>query len=188
MRLQTLVEERPEADEAISEVASLVHAAQAGDQSAFSELYRRYSGMVRSIALSRLPPDQSSDVVQEVFLRVLRTLKTLRAADAFGTWLGTIARHVVADAERQHRAITGQDQEPLGPETQDEEMRAEAARHAIALLPAAYRDTMSLRLIEGLTSREIAGRTGLTAGSVRVNLHRGMKLLRQRLTAPSKKR
>jgi RNA polymerase sigma-70 factor (ECF subfamily) len=48
-------------------------------------------------------------------------------------------------------------------------------------LPEAYRETLILRLVEGLTGPEIAEQTGLSAGSVRVNLHRGMKLLRERL-------
>ena len=48
-------------------------------------------------------------------------------------------------------------------------------------LPAAYRETLVLRLVEGFTGPEIAERTGLTAASVRVNLHRGMKLLREKL-------
>jgi RNA polymerase sigma-70 factor (ECF subfamily) len=42
-----------------------------------------------------------------------------------------------------------------------------------------------LRLVEGMTGPEIALRTGLTEGSVRVNLHRGMKLLRERLDGRS---
>jgi len=48
-------------------------------------------------------------------------------------------------------------------------------------LPAAYGEPLILRLVEGMTGPEIAARTGLTEGSVRVNLHRGMKLLRARL-------
>jgi RNA polymerase sigma-70 factor, ECF subfamily len=51
----------------------------------------------------------------------------------------------------------------------------------IRALPEAYRETLVLRLVEGLTGPEIAARTGLTHASVRVNLHRGMKLLRVRL-------
>ena len=51
----------------------------------------------------------------------------------------------------------------------------------IRSLPDAYRETLVLRLVEGMTGPEIAARTGLTAASVRVNLHRGMKLLRERL-------
>jgi len=45
-------------------------------------------------------------------------------------------------------------------------------------LPDAYRETLVLRLVEGFTGPEIAERTGLTHGSVRVNLTRGMALLR----------
>ena len=48
-------------------------------------------------------------------------------------------------------------------------------------MPDAYRETLVLRLVEGMTGPEIAERTGLTAGSVRVHLHRGLKLLRERL-------
>jgi RNA polymerase sigma-70 factor (ECF subfamily) len=48
-------------------------------------------------------------------------------------------------------------------------------------LPEAYRETLVLRLVEGMTGPEIAARTGLTAASVRVNLHRGMKQLREKL-------
>ena len=52
---------------------------------------------------------------------------------------------------------------------------------ALRSLPEAYRETLVLRLVEGLTGPEIADRTGLTAASVRVNLHRGMKRLRETL-------
>ena len=52
---------------------------------------------------------------------------------------------------------------------------------ALRELPHAYRETLVLRLVEGMTGPEIAEKTGLQPGSVRVNLHRGMKLLRRRL-------
>jgi len=51
----------------------------------------------------------------------------------------------------------------------------------IRKLPDAYRETLLMRLVEGMSGLEIADRTGLSAGSVRVNLHRGMKLLREKL-------
>ena len=59
---------------------------------------------------------------------------------------------------------------------------------ALRALPDAYRETMILRLVEGLTGPEIAEQTGLAAGSVRVNLHRGMKLLRERLGMTAKEK
>ena len=60
-------------------------------------------------------------------------------------------------------------------------MEAATALAAIRSLPEAYRQTLMLRLVEGMSGDEIAERTGLTSGSVRVNLHRGMQLLRESL-------
>src|SRR5207247_9347910 len=51
----------------------------------------------------------------------------------------------------------------------------------IRTLPPAYHEPLILRLVEGMTGPEIATRTGLTPGSVRVNLHRGMEQLRTKL-------
>jgi RNA polymerase sigma-70 factor (ECF subfamily) len=59
--------------------------------------------------------------------------------------------------------------------------RAREILTAIRSFPDTYRETLVLRLVEGMTGPEIAERTGLTPESVRVNLHRGMKLLRQKL-------
>jgi RNA polymerase sigma-70 factor (ECF subfamily) len=63
--------------------------------------------------------------------------------------------------------------------------QAEAAEilALIQSLPEAYRETLILRLVEGMTGPEIASRTGLTHASVRVNLHRGMKQLREKMEA-----
>ena len=52
---------------------------------------------------------------------------------------------------------------------------------AIGRLPIAYRETLTLRFVEGMTGQEISQKTGLTEGSVRVNLHRGMKQLKDEL-------
>ena len=144
--------------------------------------------MVHSIARAALPPDEAADVVQEAFFRALEQLNTLRTAGAFGVWLATIARNVVRDVERERRALSTNDEEPWRHGTQHDEMEAEAARRALRSLPKAYRDTVSMRLLHGMTGPEIAARTGLSVGSVRVNLHRGMKLLRQRLAAAGRKK
>ena len=56
-----------------------------------------------------------------------------------------------------------------------------AVLDVVRKLPDAYRETLLMRLVEGMTGAEIAAKSGLTPASVRVNLHRGMKLLRERL-------
>jgi RNA polymerase sigma-70 factor, ECF subfamily len=166
----------------------LVRAAQHGDRSAFGELYLRYSGMIHSVAVGALSVDQALDVVQETFLRAMRQLRRLREPKAFGAWLTTIARNVVLDTYRAAAGRVEVEEEPMGRETQHDEAEARAALRVIRTLPRAYREPLMMRLVEGMTGPEIAERTGLTAPSVRVNLHRGMKLLRSRLHAAPRKK
>ena len=125
--------------------------------------------------------DEAADVVQDVFLKVLRQLPTLKDLNAFGGWIAAIARNTALDAALRPRGGDLEACEPQTPATQHDDMEARAALAAIRSLPHAYRDTLIMRLVEGMTGPEIADCTGLTPASVRVNLHRGMKLLRRRL-------
>src|SRR5437764_2098289 len=86
-----------------------------------------------------------------------------RAMDYYRRTRGTTQ---VEETHAQTRATQGQAMEVL---------------NLIKLLPEAYREPMILRFVEGMTGPEIAERTGLAPASVRVNIHRGMKLLRARL-------
>ena len=162
--------------------AALVNAARGGDRAAFGALYSRYSRMVHGLLLSRVPAPEVADLVQDVFLQAMRRLHTLREPAAFGGWLAMIARNRATDFFRRS-AETQELPEDLPGGSGGAAQRAEALAvlDVIKSLPAAYRETLVLRLVEGLTGPEIAERTGLTAASVRVNLHRGMKQLRERL-------
>ena len=163
--------------------AMLVAAARAGDRAAFGQLYSQYSRMVHGILLARVPRHEVDDLVQDVFLVAMRRLGTLRDDAAFGGWLATVARNRANDYHRR-RAETAELPEDV--EARDA-LEAESAQvlAAIRALPEAYRETLILRLVEGMTGPEIAARTGLTPGSVRVNLHRGMEQLRARLAGGS---
>ena len=98
---------------------------------------------------------------------------------ALGGWLATLARRRAADHHRRAHRMAALPDEIPAPEGPGAE--AGEALAAIREMPEAYRETLLMRLVEGQTGPEIASATGLTPGSVRVNLHRGMKLLRARL-------
>jgi RNA polymerase sigma-70 factor (ECF subfamily) len=159
-----------------------VRQAQADDRAAFGVLYERFSRYVHGILLARLPADEASDLVQDVFLQAMERLGTLREPRAFAGWLATIARNRATDALRVRPVTEPLDEQRAGPPASPE-ARADAQRAlaAVQRLPEAYRETLVLRLVEGLTGPEIARLTGLTPDSVRVNLHRGFKLLRELL-------
>ena len=160
----------------------LIRAAVDGDRGAFGELYVRYARMVHGILLARVPPGDAEDLVQDVFVSAMRQLRGLRTAAAFRGWLAAIARNRAIDYFRRAKQDSPLDEKVerrhgSHVEGQDAFMVLDLVR----TLPEAYRETLILRLVEGMTGPEIAERTGLTPDSVRVNLCRGMKLLRELL-------
>ena len=169
----------PAAD-SISDDAALVAAARSGDRAAFGQLYERYARMVHGILLARVPSQEADDLVHDVFLQALRHLHTLRDAGAFGGWLCRITRNRATDYHRRRPASDELPEELPGRPGPDP--AALAALKVIKDLPEAYRETLILRLVEGFTGPEIAARTGLKPASVRVNLHRGIKQLREILS------
>ncbi len=159
--------------------AALVEAVLAGNRDMFGRLYQLYAPLVHGVLLARLPRSEVEDMVQEIFLHALRKLHTLREAGSFGPWIAMIARNRAMDFHRRSRETVEvtddlRSSDSSGP-------KAAEILEIIRSLPDAYRETLVLRLVEGMTGPEIATRTGLTSASVRVNLHRGMKLLRGKL-------
>lgn len=159
----------------------LVRAARAGERSAFAALYDRYARVVHGVLLARVSRDDVDDLVQDVFLTAWRRLNDLRDPAAFGGWLTMIARNRATDFHRRSPELVELPEQLPAREAVSTEAEAHAALDAIRSLPDAYRETLMLRLVEGLSGPEISERTGLTPASVRVNLHRGMKLLREKL-------
>ncbi len=172
-------ESQPEEARPESPSVSLVKEVLRGDRDSFGKLYDLYAPMVHGILLARVPALEVDDLVQEVFLQALKKLNTLRDANAFGGWLAMITRNRAMDFHRRRRA--GEElTEEISNQARTRKTEALEVLEIIRQLPEAYRETLVLRLVEGMTGPEIAVRTGLTPDSVRVNLSRGMKLLRER--------
>ena len=165
--------------EAAPDEVAVVFAAQAGDRDAFARLHARYARMVHGILLARVPAGEAEDLVQDVFLTALRALARVRSPGAVGPWLARITRNRANDFHRRRRRH--EDLPDELPADAPPSAEASEALAAIRSLPEAYQETLILRLVEGMTGPEIAERVGMTHGSVRVNLHRGMKQLRERL-------
>ena len=164
-----------------SEEALLVKAVRNGEQEAFAKLYSLYAPLVHGILLARVPWGEVDDLVQDVFLVALNKLNTLRDDAAFGGWLAMIARNRAMDFHRRKRETEELSDDIAAHSNTEADREAANVLEVICGLPEAYRETLVLRLVEGMTGPEIASRTGLTPASVRVNLHRGMKLLREKL-------
>jgi RNA polymerase sigma-70 factor (ECF subfamily) len=165
---------------------TLVRAAKGGDRAAFGHLYQRYIRMVYGILLARVPRSAAEDLVHDVFLQALSKLTALRDASRFGPWLAAITRNRATDFHRRAKPGSALNDEAGAVEALENHRSEIGLEEGIALLnalrdlPEAYREPLILRFVEGMSGPEIAERTGLTHGSVRVNLHRGTQLLREK--------
>jgi RNA polymerase sigma-70 factor (ECF subfamily) len=166
------------------ETATLVRSAQRGDRAAFGALYERFARLVHGVLLSGAPRDDVPDLLQEVFLRALRQLHTLREPAAFGGWLATMARN---EARMHHRAtrpmeeLSDQVASPAPAPAGAGAAELDDVLGALRALPERYREPLTLRLVEQMGGEEIARTLGLTHGTVRVYLHHGIRLLREQL-------
>ena len=159
--------------------ARLIEAVLNGERDRFEGLYEMYAPMVHGILLARVPRTEVDDLLQDIFLHALRKLHTLRNADAFGGWLAMITRNRAMDFYRSSRETVEVTEKTAV--TNSPNRTASEILDLIRSLPEAYRETLVLRFVEGRTGPEIASRTGLTAAPVRVNLHRGVKMLREKM-------
>jgi RNA polymerase sigma-70 factor, ECF subfamily len=163
-------------------IALWVTAAQRGSPEAFENLHRHFVALVHGVLLSRFRPAVAEELTQECFLIAFKKLRQLRDPAKFGPWIVTIARRMEASTESME-SIAQERDEPADPR-HDPESAADAATilSVIRAMPEAYRETLALRLVEGMSGAEIAAATDMSPESVRVNLHRGMKKLRELLS------
>ena len=149
-------DDRDDVDEADS-VPMLVDAARRGTGSAMDALFRRFAPVVHGVLLGYVQKADADDLTQDVFETALQRLGDLREAAAFPGWLLGIARHAALDAKRRRIPLTGIEIERVDAQaTHEDRLDAERALAAIRSLPEAYRETLMLRLVEGLSGPEIA--------------------------------
>src|SRR5215510_6912304 len=132
--------------------SGLVRAARRGDRPAFGRLYQRYRRIVHGVLLAYVSYTEAEDVMQDVFLHAMERVSDLRDDGAFGGWLTRIARNRAIDYLRHERPTVEVTEHNAGASRMDE---GEAAMEALRRLPDTYRETLILRLVEGMTGPEI---------------------------------
>jgi len=175
--------------------AALVARAAVGDDAAFEALVVRWQGRVAGLVrhFFRQPQDVE-EVAQEVFIKVHRALGGYRGEAPFEHWLLRVATNACRDRLRERRR---RPEEVLSQVTEDAQRWLDAALEGAALeaartesarvlaadlldaLPAKDRIVLVLMDLEGLSSAEVAARTGSTRGAVKVRALRARRALRR---------
>ena len=161
-----------------------------GDETAFDEVFARYSAMVYGLSLRMCSdPLRAQDLSQEVFLRIFRSLSRFRGRSSLRTWVYRVTLNHCRSRLGRKRLLT----EPLDTPAVERQVRdpgrgpegltlaADAGRlvaRGLLRLPARFREAVVLRDLEGMSYREIADVLGIRLGTVRSRISRGREQLR----------
>ncbi|TMG43386.1 MAG: sigma-70 family RNA polymerase sigma factor [Chloroflexi bacterium] len=170
--------------------AALVKAAQAGDASAFGQLYERYREPVYRYCLARTgAKHEAEDLVADVFLRAMEALDRYEDRGLpFVAFLFRVARNAAIDKNRRTRPDMSVDDLVHHPES-GQNVEAEVVRSterqalldAMSKLKADYREVLLLRFVEGYGAADVGRMTGRSEGAVRTLQHRAIERLRREL-------
>ena len=166
-----------------------IRRAQAGDVDAFELLYRQYAGRIFALCL-RLEAGNSADateLMQDVFIKAWRRISTFRGDCAFSSWLhrmavNTMLENARSDRRRIARVLPMDDTSllPGAARSSGVELKMDM-ENAIASLPKGARIAFVLHDVEGYQHQEIAEQLSVSIGTVKAQLHRARRLLRERL-------
>jgi len=169
--------------------AELVERGRSGDDAALSTLVQRHHGAAYRVALSLMRDgDAAQDVVQDAFVKAFRALDGFRGDASFGTWLLAITANEARGALRKGARRRETALDDAGPVRSEEMDPADAAvmsqesaraRRMMERLPEKQRMSISLRIDEGLSFKEIGEVIESSEGAARVNYFHGIRRLRE---------
>lgn len=168
-----------------------------GDVGSFELLMRRYNQRLFIAARSILNRDaDAEDALQETYLRAYRSLGSFEGRSSVSTWLTRITLNEALRIRKRnarraqleiadHAPQSGADRDPnmFAPISRDENHNS--LQQALGTLSDNERTIVMLRLIHGLSTREVAQSTGLSESNVKVTLHRARIKLADNLTRTS---
>jgi RNA polymerase sigma factor (sigma-70 family) len=175
----------------MAENQEIIQAVLDGDHERYSELVERYADRAHAIAYSHLRDVQAAeDVAQEAMVKAFAALRTLADPEAFGAWLGSITRNLSHSAFRKKRVKTEDleghyevaDTRAKGPrQSAVENETGDLLEEALSKISPKISEAIVLFYLKELSITEVSKALGIPENTVKQRLHRGRKLLRERL-------
>jgi len=170
-------------------VLDSIRRAQAGDVDAFELLYREHAGRIYALCLRLKAGDtgDATELMQDVFIKAWRKLATFRGDSAFSSWLhrlavNTMLENARSDGRRTARVLPMDDTSLLAGAARSSGIELQMdMENAIASLPKGARLAFVLHDVEGYQHQEIAQQLSVSVGTIKAQLHRARRLLRERL-------
>jgi RNA polymerase sigma-70 factor (ECF subfamily) len=160
-----------------------------GDPSAFRKLYEQYAPRLQAFCSRfRLPPEEVAEIVQETFVRVWLHRNSVQSNAAFGTYLITIAKHLVYNNARKAahykkyvQQVLTQVQHEQGQQVVNKNELQQLIAGAMQQLPDKCRQVFSKSRLEGYSNQQIAEEMNISKSTVENQLNKALKIIRKSL-------
>lgn len=163
-----------------------------GDREAFSHLYSRHLSPVFKRVAYLIPEKDVEDVTQEIFIAMIRSLKTFRGDSKFSTWLRVITNRQISNYYRKnqkHLQTSDLDrddhwvQHRSEPKTarRESQDRSIFVQQCLLEVPEHYREVVLLRFVDGLKFQEIADLQGRSLDAVKSTYRRAIQAMQKKL-------
>jgi RNA polymerase sigma-70 factor (ECF subfamily) len=176
------------------EETEMISRCQQGDQEALKEIFDKYHNKVYRIAFGVVRQrEEALDVVQEVFIKLFRSIKNFKGRSHFYTYLYRMVMNTAIDHKRktgkqfmssldEEGSFEPSDEAEKGPERilLQKELE-ERVKLAMDKLPAEQKAALIFRDVEGLSYQEMAEAMGCSIGTVMSRLHYGRKRMQESL-------
>jgi RNA polymerase sigma-70 factor (ECF subfamily) len=176
------------------ELADVVRAAQGGDRAAFAELVRRFQPAVEALARRRLRNENDAqELVQDVFIQVLRRLGQVRQPERFGGWLRSVVKRMAINRATRRRAVAAADPQVLSAAAVERNTPLDAAlaaeravwvRRALRRLGDMDRRTLEAFYLRGQSLVEMSDSFASPVGTIKRRLHVARRRLARELGEP----
>lgn len=170
-------------------MSDFIRRLKSGDPDAFAILVNDYGDRLRRFSARMAGPEHAEDIVQEVFLRVYRSIRSFDPSGSLASWIFTIANNLCVDQVRKRPPATRSRRSEPDPsaEAEGRETR-QALLRAVAALPEPQKRVFLLREEAGLSFREIADLVGCPLGTALGRMHTAMGALRKALNVSAEKK
>ena len=174
------------------EEIALIKSAKAGSELAFTKIFNRYKPFVEGVLMTYIKDeDEAKDIANIVFLKVFNKISTFTNYDTFGGWLRILTKNVAIDYLRTvkqtyslQEGTTANEFEESSDDTEKSYIDRMTYENLIAMfdkLPPSYRDACRMFYVDNMPIAEISKALGVPKGTIKSNLHRMRKILRNHL-------
>lgn len=174
-----------------AEDEELIRLINLGDQEAFTQLYNRHLPPVFNRVAYLIPKNDVEDVTQEIFIAMIRSLKSFRGESKFSTWLRVITNRQISNYYRKNQKHLQDDdldpddtwvQRKAAPKSARREKQDQIiyVQQCLMDIPDHYREVVLLRFVEGLKFQEIADLQDRSLDAVKSTYRRAIEAMQKK--------